>query len=83
MFYFLPVFLYLSFLTVLDLRQQLPNPFDIALGPEMDCDAAGRDGLGCGNFFRSDVAAERRGIQTQLLGSGARGKSTQLLQRSR
>ena len=32
--------------TVLDLRQELPNSIDIALGPEMNGDAAGRDGLG-------------------------------------
>jgi len=69
--------------TVLDLRQQLPNPFDVALGPEMNCDAAGRDGLGCGYFLRGDVAAKCGGVQTQLLGSVARGKGRHLLRCSR
>ena len=50
--------------TILDLRQQLPNSLDIALGPEMHCDAAGRDGLGRRYFLRCDVAAKRRGGQT-------------------
>lgn len=50
--------------TVLDLRQQLPNSLDITLGPEMNGDAAGRDGLGCRYFLRGDVAAKRRGGQT-------------------
>ena len=49
---------------VLDLRQQLPNSLDIASGPEMHCDAAGCDGLGCRYFLRGDVAAKRRGGQT-------------------
>jgi len=50
--------------TILDLRQELPNSLDIALGPEMHCDAPGRDGLGCGHFLRGDVAAKCGGIQT-------------------
>jgi hypothetical protein len=50
--------------TVLDLRQELPNPFDVALGPEVNGDAAGRDGLGCGYFFSGDVAAECSGSHT-------------------
>ncbi len=28
---------------VLDLWQQLPNPFNVALGPDMNCNAAGRE----------------------------------------
>ena len=66
--------------TVLDLRQELPNSIDIALGPEMNGDAAGRDGLGCRDFLRGDVAAERCGGHAQLLSSVARGKSRHQLQ---
>ena len=50
--------------TVLDLREELPNSLDIALSPEMNGDAAGRDGLGCRYFLRGDVAAKRGSIQT-------------------
>ena len=69
--------------TVFDLRQQLPNSLDIASSPEMNGDAAGRDGIGCGYFFSGDVAAKCSGIQTKLLSSVARGKSSHLLQCSR
>jgi hypothetical protein len=65
--------------TILDLRQQLPNSLDIACGPEMDCDAAGRDRLGCRDFLRGDVAAQCRSSQTELLGSVARRKSSHQL----
>jgi len=44
---------------VLDLWQQLPNPFDVALGPDMNCNAAGRERLRRGHFLCGDVATER------------------------
>jgi hypothetical protein len=43
---------------VLDLWQQLPNPFYIALGPDMNCNAAGRKSFGRWYFLSSDVATE-------------------------
>jgi hypothetical protein len=67
-----PVSLYLLFPlllvpelpAVLDLRQQLPNPFDILSGPEMNCDAAGRNDFGRRYFLGRDVAAKCGGVQT-------------------
>jgi hypothetical protein len=44
---------------VLDLWQQLPNPFDVALGPDMNCNAAGRERLRRWHFLCGDVATER------------------------
>ena len=57
---------------VLDLWQQLPNPFDVLLSPEMNCDAAGRNDFWRWYFPSRDVAAKCGGVQTQLLGSLAR-----------
>jgi hypothetical protein len=45
-------------LSVLDLWQQLPNPFDVALGPDMNCNAAGRECFGRWYFLCGDVATE-------------------------
>ena len=44
---------------VLDLWQQLPNPFDVALSPDMNCNAAGRERFRCRYFLCGDVATER------------------------
>ena len=44
---------------VLDLWQQLPNPFDVALSPDMNCNAAGRERLRRWYFLCGDVATER------------------------
>jgi hypothetical protein len=49
---------------ILDLRQQLPNPFDILFGPEMNCDAAGRNDFWRRYFLGRDVAAKCGGVQT-------------------
>jgi len=57
---------------ILDLRQQLPNPFDILFGPEMNCDAAGRNDSWRWYFLGRDVAAKCGGVQTKLLGSLSR-----------
>ena len=43
---------------VLDLWHQLPNPFDVALGPDMNCNAAGRERLWRRYFLCGDVATE-------------------------
>lgn len=48
--------------SVLDLSQQLPNPFDVALGPDMNCNAAGRERFRRWYFLCGDVTAERRHI---------------------
>jgi len=52
---------------VLDLRQQLPNPFDVSIGPQMNCYSAGCDDSWCWYFLGSDVAAKSGVVQTQLL----------------
>jgi hypothetical protein len=44
---------------VLDLWQQLPNPFDVALGPDMNRNAAGRERIRRWYFCCGDVATER------------------------
>ena len=44
---------------VLGLWQQLPNAFDVALGPDMNCNAAGRERFRRWYFLCGDVAAER------------------------
>ena len=44
---------------VLDLWQQLPNPFDVVLGPDMNCNAARRERLRHWYFLCCDVATER------------------------
>ena len=43
---------------VLDLWQQLPNPFDIALGPDMNCNSAGRKRFRRWYFLCGDVATK-------------------------
>ena len=44
---------------VLDLGQQLPNPLDVASGPDMNCNAAGRERFRRWYFLCGDVATER------------------------
>ena len=44
---------------VLDLWHQLPNPFDVALGPDMNCNASGRERFRSWYFLCGDVATER------------------------
>ncbi len=43
---------------VLDLGQQLPNPFDVGSGPDMNCNAAGRERFRRWYFLCADVATE-------------------------
>jgi hypothetical protein len=43
---------------VLDLGQLLPNPFDVASGPDMNCNAAGRERFRRWYFLCRDVATE-------------------------
>jgi len=43
---------------VLDLWQQLPNPFDVALGPDMNCNSAGRKRFRRWYFLCGDVATK-------------------------
>jgi len=78
-----PGFLVPELPTVLNLWQQLVNPFNIVAAPEMDRDASGRDGLRRWHLLRGDVATKCGGIQAQLLGSVARRKSRHLLRCSR
>jgi hypothetical protein len=43
---------------VLELWQQLPNPFNVVLGPDMNCNAAGRERSRRWYFLCGDVATE-------------------------
>jgi hypothetical protein len=43
---------------VLDLWQQRPNPFNVVLGPDMNCNAAGRERFRRWYFLCGDVATE-------------------------
>ena len=43
---------------VLDLWQQLPNPFDVSLGPDMNRNAASRERFRRWYFLCGDVATE-------------------------
>lgn len=72
----LPYFLVPELPSVLDLRQQPPNPFDVAVSPDMNCNAAGRDRFGCWYFLCGDVATERGYIYAQVPSSVAGGKGS-------
>lgn len=65
---------------VLDLWQQLPNPFDVATGPDMNRNATGCERFRRRYFLCCDVATECGYIQTQLLGSVAGRKGSHLQQ---
>jgi hypothetical protein len=56
---FLPSLLVPQLPAVLDLWQQLPNQFDVALSPDMNCNAAGRERFRRWHFLCGDVATER------------------------
>jgi len=65
---FFTLFLIPGFPAVRDLRQELANPFNLFLGPEMDRHASASGGPGFGHLTGLDVANKRGICDAKFLG---------------